>query len=249
MIFELSDEYKKELIDRFENINIIEDLVKIQITYLDFNNKVKEGNIICNRLIANKLINIFNELYDNNYQIEKINAEEWEKLERRETTLEKLRVNRFARLHREYGFSEEYGAAAARLYAGNLGKYAPLVPDAETVLAQLGKRYDLYIITNGISETQHSRFGIAGLSEYVKSVFISEELGAAKPAPLFFDKVIGSIGDRDLGNYAVIGDSLTSDIEGAYNYGIDSIWINPDGKTDSRPTYTVRKLSDILNLL
>lgn len=73
MIFELSDEYKKELIDKFENINIIEDLVKIQITYLDFNNKVKEGNIICNRLIANKLINIFNELFDNNYQIEKIN--------------------------------------------------------------------------------------------------------------------------------------------------------------------------------
>lgn len=178
-----------------------------------------------------------------------INKEEWEKLERKETTVDALRINRFVRLLCEFGYSEEDGTAAAKIYAKKLCNYAPMMPGAEEVLGKLSADYDVYIVTNGISVTQRSRFAIAGLGRYAKHIFISEEIGAAKPDKRFFDAVIAEIDDSDLSNYLVIGDSLTSDITGAYNYGIDSVWLNYGGGYDQRPAYTISKIEDLLAIL
>lgn len=178
-----------------------------------------------------------------------INKEEWEKLERKETTLEKLRVNRFVRLSKEFGYGEELGVLAAKMYAGNLGKYAPKMPDADTVLEKLCEKYDIYIITNGVSSTQQSRFSIAGFDKCAKHIFVSEEIGVAKPEKRYFDIVTEYIGDKDLSKYLIIGDSLTSDISGADLYGIDSAWLCGRDREDPRPKYKISGLSELLNIL
>lgn len=75
MINELNSDYKNKLLNRFDDSfkNIVDNLVEINVKYYNFNNEISNGTLICNRLIADKLINIFNELFENKYKIEKIN--------------------------------------------------------------------------------------------------------------------------------------------------------------------------------
>ena len=74
-------------------------------------------------------------------------------------------------------------------------------------------------------------------------------MGCSKPALSFFTQVAETVGDSDAWNYIVVGDSLSSDIQGAVNFGSDSVWINRTGANDPRPTYTVTDLTDILGIL
>ena len=76
-------------------------------------------------------------------------------------------------------------------------------------------------------------------------------MGASKPSSAFFDEVIRDIGDSELSHYLVIGDSLTSDIDGAIGYGIDSCWYNRD-MSDSGGrdiTYEIKEMSELLSIL
>lgn len=76
MISKLNLNYKTKLLIKYnynkDLINILEELVMIKINYYDFNNVIKQGNIICNQKIAEDLIYIFNKLFENKYKIEKI---------------------------------------------------------------------------------------------------------------------------------------------------------------------------------
>ena len=69
MINELNSDYKNKLLNRFDDSfkNIVDNLVEINVKYYNFNNEISNGTLICNRLIADKLINIFNELFENYY--------------------------------------------------------------------------------------------------------------------------------------------------------------------------------------
>ncbi|MGN0365484.1 MAG: M15 family metallopeptidase [Suilimivivens sp.] len=49
-----------------------EDLRYLNVLYYDFNGEVQSGELICNQEIAHDLVEIFYELYRNEYQIEKI---------------------------------------------------------------------------------------------------------------------------------------------------------------------------------
>lgn len=49
-----------------------DDLRYMNVLYYDFNGEVQTGELICNQLIAQDLIEIFYELYQNEYQIESI---------------------------------------------------------------------------------------------------------------------------------------------------------------------------------
>lgn len=82
-------------------------------------------------------------------------------------------------------------------------------------------------------------------------MFISEEIGAAKPSCDYFSYVLDKIGDKNKADYLVIGDSLTSDCDGAINFGLDICFYNPHGKpTDGRNvTYNISKLSSLADIL
>ncbi len=50
----------------------------------------------------------------------------------------------------------------------------------------------------------------------------------------------------------MVGDSLTSDMKGGEDYGIDTCWYNPSLKengTDVNPTYEVESLLQILEIV
>ena len=90
-----------------------------------------------------------------------------------------------------------------------------------------------------------------GVPPYLKNIFISEKIGAQKPEKLFFDRVASMIEDFDKSKAIVIGDSLTSDIQGANNMGIDCIWYNPKSlpKGKQKIDYEVSCYDQIIAIL
>ncbi len=86
----------------------------------------------------------------------------------------------------------------------------------------------IYIVTNGVTRNAMGRIVSTGLDRFISEVFVSEEIGAAKPALEFFDTVVSAVGG-DSESFLVIGDSLTSDMLGAKNAGLASCWFMPSG--------------------
>lgn len=178
-----------------------------------------------------------------------INDIEWKKLERKETTREKLRIERFVKLFNEYGLDgEALGNKAADIYTEQLSTQGQLMSNAEEVLKNLSEKYDCYIVTNGITDVQKARISTTPLEKYIKYSFISQKMGSEKPSAAFFEKVFDFIGDSDISNYLIIGDSLSSDIAGAHTVGMDSVWISKKGDSDI-PTYRIRELEELYTIL
>lgn len=180
-----------------------------------------------------------------------INDTHWKKLELGLTTRERLKRERFEELFEETGIlSPSLASDFAVTYIKNLSHQSQLFPGVLDILAKLSEKYSIYIITNGATVAQHGRLDNSPVMKYTKGLFISEEIGAAKPSKEFFDHVLNAVGDSDISAYIVVGDSPTSDIKGAVNCGMDSCFIT-NGKEykDHGQTYTVEYFTDILSVL
>ena len=180
-----------------------------------------------------------------------INDGHWKRLERGETTRTRLKVERFADFFAAVDYEGD-PAAMARDYESTLGKQTHLLDGALDLIQALYGKCRLYIITNGLTAVQKSRFGATPLAPYFEHCFISEEMGCAKPEKRFFDLVTAAIPDFDPTEAIVIGDSLSSDILGGINAGLDTCWYNPTGKAspeDMEITYTVSAFDEIKDIL
>ena len=76
------------------------------------------------------------------------------------------------------------------------------------------------------------RIASTGLGQYIDGLFVSEDKGAAKPDAAFFDLILEKIGEpRE--TCVMIGDSLTSDMLGAKNASLKSVWFMPSGDLEA----------------
>ena len=185
-----------------------------------------------------------------------INDSLWKRIEKKEITLEFLKTERIRLLLLTMGWADDEATLrkAEELrdtYVETLGQQTCIVDGAEELCKALAGRYKMYLVTNGIGRIQRSRFGKSVLKPYFDGIFISEEMGTAKPEKAYFDHVLREIGSPEREKCLVIGDSLTSDCDGAIASGLDICWYNPkNGDAKNRAlTYTVTKLSDIIRLL
>ena len=188
------------------------------------------------------------EIYQNYHYI---NDGLWKLLEKGAIERSTLKSERFRLLFSKYGVSGVDCVAFASRYEQMLGRQTYEIDGVYELLGRLSRKYDIYVITNGLTNVQENRFSGSRMTKYFKDVFISEKVGYAKPDKRYFDYVIASVGDPDLSRYIVIGDSLTSDIDGAINSGIDCCWYNrkgigPEGRA---PTYTVEDILSVETVL
>ncbi len=183
-----------------------------------------------------------------------INKREWEALERGETTREALKVDRFRKLIDALPSvnTDKTPKEIADHYLEALSEKCILFPESEELCRRLSDDFDLYIITNGTTSVQKRRFSASPITKYIKNTFISDEMGYDKPAIEYFNIVFDSIGINDLNKHRVllIGDSLSSDIKGGENAGLDTCWYNPTGKSSGEhsPTYTVKSLNELYGI-
>ena len=180
-----------------------------------------------------------------------INVKYWKMLERGEIDKKSLMLARFVEFATEYGF-EDKAQELSDLYMINLAHQAQLFDGALEMIVELSKKYRLFIITNGVKSTQDGRFGISPITKYFEKIFISEVVGFEKPHKEFFNAVANGIDGFDPEKAIVIGDSLSSDIKGAINSGLDCIWYNPQKKDAPEGwniTYTVENFEEIVEIL
>lgn len=181
----------------------------------------------------------------------RINAQVWRDFEKGLISSEALRVRRFELLFEAAGVQADLLAFSAR-YLVNLSCASDLLPGAEETVRALHGRYHLALITNGLKDVQRPRLVLSPLNGLFNVIAISEEIGAAKPDPLYFERVFALAGNPQKPSVLVIGDSLSSDIQGGINYGLDTCWYNPTGKSgnpDLLVKYEIKKLEALKALL
>ncbi len=174
----------------------------------------------------------------------------WRELEQGIITLPELGEQRFTRLFHALGLSID-GAAFNRDYLSNLGKEVHLTEGAVELCSQLTD-YRLVIITNGFDAVQKARIGGSPLCNSFACLVTSEEAGFQKPDKGIFDYVFTQLQITDKSKVLIVGDSLTSDIQGGINYGIDTCWFNPKRKENNlgiQPTYEIHHLIELLSHL
>lgn len=178
----------------------------------------------------------------------KINRKYWQMLERGEMSKEKILVERFVEFFSKEGMDAGISDSFNREYQLALGDTIVFCDDAMDIIKEQKKKFEIVLVTNGTAVAQKKKLEKSGLQDIVNHIFISEIVGYEKPDINFFKKVISEVGINDLSDVLIIGDSLTSDIQGGYNAGIDTCWYNPKGiKNESSlsPTYIIQNLHDL----
>jgi putative hydrolase of the HAD superfamily len=182
----------------------------------------------------------------------KANALCWKEFEQGAITLTELKTKRFTDFFALTDFVFD-SREASNTYEGHLSKQGILFQESLPLLQTLTKRgYRLFLATNGIAQVQRGRIATSGLDGFFDGIFISEELGVQKPDTQFFSHMLektGLAGKKE--ECIMIGDSLSSDIKGAFDSNLDTLWYNPDDtitELSPSPTYVCRHLSDLLEL-
>ena len=176
----------------------------------------------------------------------------WKDLELKKITKSELINTRFAKLFAHFGIEKD-GAYLAERYQFFLSKQGQTFPGVEDLLRKLiSQGYELYAATNGITYIQTGRLEQSGIAPYFKEIFISEQLHTQKPDAEFYEKIGACIPNFDKNHALMIGDSLSADIQGGKNTGIDTVWYNPqhlENTTQLHPTHEVHSYKDLLNCL
>lgn len=182
---------------------------------------------------------------------ESINSAIWKEFEEGKITQNTLKVERFKRLSQELGIDFDPHRFSER-YMYHLAEASFLLDDAVPLLEKLHGKFKLVIVTNGLAYVQNRRIGKSSIADYFSHIVISEEVGIAKPDPKIFEHTLKLIDHVDKSEVLMIGDSLTSDIKGGINFGVDTCWYNPKKLSNTssvKPTYEINDLLALLDIL
>ncbi|WP_291578279.1 YjjG family noncanonical pyrimidine nucleotidase [Clostridium sp. UBA6640] len=196
----------------------------------------------------------FNIEYDENYHLKiysDINAAIWKEFEDGLITQKELKIERFKRLSDKLNIDFDE-VEFAKSYMKHLSFASFLYDDSTVLIESLHKNYRLSIITNGLTEVQDNRIRKSAIAKYFEDIVISEEVKVSKPDPKIFELTLNNMKYIDRSKVLMVGDSLTSDIQGGINFGIDTCWFNPDkitNKTEMKPNYEISNLMELRDIL
>lgn len=181
-----------------------------------------------------------------------INRNYWKRLERGEISKKEVLEGRFREFFAKYNLDVSAAEKFNTQYQVSLGDTVVFYPNGLEVVQALKGKIPQYAVTNGTKIAQDKKLKNSDLIHILDGVFISEMVGVEKPGVGFFEKVFETIGEYDKSEVMIIGDSLTSDIQGGNNVGIVTCWFNPGGKkeeTDLRIDYEIRNLDEVLKIV
>lgn len=164
----------------------------------------------------------------------------WDDLEHGRITLGELKTERFKRLFEMHSLEDD-AEAFGQTYLDHLGKEIHVIDGVEEMLSSLSD-FRLAIVTNGFKDVQYSRISGSALNNTFEAIITSEEAGVQKPSTEIFEYVFKQLQVTDKSRVLMIGDSLSSDILGGNNFGIDTCWYNPkrkENKSAAKPTYEI----------
>lgn len=180
-----------------------------------------------------------------------INSKMWKEFEEGKITQKKLKTERFRRLSEKLGIKFDEKEFADK-YMDNLSQASYVYEESEPLLKEIHGERIMSIVTNGLKVVQDGRIRKSQIAHYFQDIVVSEEVQIAKPDSRIFQLALDNLKYEDKKKVLVVGDSLSSDIKGGINFGIDTCWYNPDDtKNESgiEPTYEIRELRELLDII
>lgn len=185
---------------------------------------------------------------ENVQKYREINEGLWRQLEKGQIRRDKLMSERFTRFLKEIGTAGN-GAEMNRYYLNQLSTHPDLMPGSVLeVLHELAEVSTLAIVTNGFDKVQSRRVKESGVAAFMEEVFVSERSDSEKPNRKIFDTALKTLGVENREHVLVVGDSLTSDIQGGINAGLDTCWLNrahAENPGQVSPTYEIDALEQL----
>ena len=182
----------------------------------------------------------------------KINRSYWPRFERGDLTKPEVLVGRFEEFFGKEGIPVEKAAAFNEEYQVRLGDTVFSHDNAYELIKELQGKVKQAIVTNGTVVAQERKLEKSGLNKLITDIFISDRIGAEKPSPKFFEKVWEELGPYKKEEVMIVGDSLTSDMQGGNNAGIRCCWYNPKGlknETSVHVDYEITNLWQVKDIL
>lgn len=181
-----------------------------------------------------------------------LNKSYWERLERGEISKEKLLVERFRDFFERENIVTDCASDFNKEYQLQLGETICFCDQSYELLKSLRGKVKQYAVTNGTKIAQDKKLQKSGLINIFDGIYISEEVGTEKPGVEFFEAIWKEIGEYKKEEVIIVGDSLTSDIQGGNNAGILCCWYNPKGlicEKNLRIDYEIADLRKILEII
>ena len=182
----------------------------------------------------------------------KINRGYWERLERKEITKPAVLVGRFRDFFAGENIDTNCAEEFNKEYQIRLGDTICFCDDSYELIKSFKDRVKQYAVTNGTKIAQDKKLVKSGLIDLFDDIFISEEVGYEKPDIRFFEHVWAKIGAYKPDEVMIVGDSLTSDMQGGNNAGIVCCWYNPKRANNNsclKIDYEITNLNQILEIV
>lgn len=179
-----------------------------------------------------------------------VNRIMWDEYHRNTISKEILRSGRFSKTLEIFGIHDiKLAEKLATHYIQACPVKTNLFPGTIEILEYLSEKYSLHIITNGFKEVQYLKIRNSGLEPFFSNIHISEEIGYKKPEPEIFNYAVKKSGTVHE-HCVMIGDNLDTDIAGAENAGIDSVFFNPLMiKSDRKVLHEISHLDHLRKIL
>jgi len=157
-----------------------------------------------------------------------------------------LRRTVLGQVGRAAGYKDEPVEGAMEVFHA-LRNDVEVFPEVRPTLTALGEKYRVIAVTNG-----NANLETIGLRDLFHEVVAAASVGAAKPAQAIFDVAVdaGGAGHHETLH---VGDHPETDVMGANEAGLKSVWVNRDGAEWpdhlQRPDAIVRDIGELLALL
>jgi len=180
------------------------------------------------------------------------NLKMWKAFEKGEVTRKQLWTQRFANFFERANLTVEADLNHVNdRYLNHLADGGTLIEGACAFVTKLKKFAKVYITTNGLTISQTGRMKNSGLDSLADGVYISQVMGVSKPSKDYFDYIFKELNITDTSKVIIVGDSLTSDMQGGKNAGITTCLFNPQGDITSNTLcdYIIRDYNEFFDII
>lgn len=153
----------------------------------------------------------------------------WRMMVAGEITKETLRLRRFSDVLQSFGLGTARAAEMTKVYLDIYADRYYFMDGAYSVLQELHTRFNLGLITNGFPDIQNIKIDRLGIRSLFDVIVMSDTAGVMKPHPDIFLKAVEAL-DRSAEECLFVGDSYDTDITGAAQIGMKTVWFNPSRK-------------------
>ncbi len=120
------------------------------------------------------------------------------------------------------------------------------------VLRELSEVATLAVVTNGVHKVQTRRLAESGVSQLHGGCVRLREAGLREARARIFDAALRALGVENREHVLMVGDSLSSDIQGGAIAGLDTCWYQPQPRREPgkvMPTYEIASLKELYPLV